>query len=205
MEQDNQRKKRTILQAAVLLLLVMSLMGNVLLYTKHIEHTRGKAVDTGQSIFDSFKDGQSELEYWSGIAGQIGELASSDGTAARLSAGHLGDALLQSRHSGMAAIMQHAAAIGGEAFSDAPAEYVAAIEGWRGSLLAIEEGEGPLRPEELSDITALLDVFIALKEPLDSFPYVIEESRNALYRLSGGHEWLELAQRIQALLQETTP
>lgn len=193
--------KRSIVLPATFVLLVMSLMGNVLLYTKHIEHTRGNAYDTGEAILTSFKDGQSELTYWTGIAGQTELLAESEGPSARLSAAHLGGAMLQDAHGGIASIMDHAAAIDNARFGDAPAVYDSFVEWWNERLLAIGEGEGPLNPDEQKAISSLMQQFDDLTEVMAAFPYEIEGSRNALYRLSGGHDWLDLAEELQLSLQ----
>ncbi|MCR2803187.1 hypothetical protein [Paenibacillus soyae] len=193
--------KRSIALPVTLVLLVMSLMGNVLLYTKHIEHTRGNAYDTGEAIFTGFKDGQSELAYWAEIAEQASLLADTDAESARLTAEHLGGAMLQAEHSGIAAIMDHAAVIGGERFGEAPAAYDAFVNNWHDRLLAIGEGEGALNPDERKAVMALMDHLAGLTELITAFPYEIEGSRNAMYRLSGGHDWLDLADEIQSSLR----
>ncbi|RIX54119.1 hypothetical protein D3P08_07690 [Paenibacillus nanensis] len=194
---QHEQKKRPIALPVTLLLLVMSLMGNVLLYTKHIEHTRGNAEETGQDIVKAFMSSQFDLEYWSKFAEDISALAVEDGDAARKRAVHFADALLHSGDNGLSEIIRIAHDIDDDRFADAPEAYTLYMNQLIARLNAIGEGSGPLNPDEHKAVANMLQSFTGLTEPIAAFPYAAEGSRNALIRIAGGHDWLDLADKLQ--------
>lgn len=200
MDQQEQ-KKRPIALPVTLLLLVISLMGNVLLYTKHIEHTRGNAEETGQEIVKAFMSSQFDLEYWSKFAEDMNALAEADGDAARQRAVHFADALLHSGDNGLSEIIRLAHDINESRFSVAPETYTLYMNQLIARLKAIGEGSGPLNPDERKAVANMLQSFAGMTEPINSFPYAAEGSRNALIRIAGGHDWLDLADKLQESLR----
>lgn len=193
--------KRPLALPITLILLVMSLMGNVLLYTKHIENSRGNEQEQGQSIVNSFKESQSDLAYWSEFVNRIEEYPDSESELARQAAAHLAEALQRNGSEGLSEMMIKAAEINAERFEGATDDYAAYIKWLSDRLLAIGEGSGPLNPDEKKAVENTKLSFGELTERLAAFPYQAEGNRNALIRLAGGYDWLDTADLIKESMQ----
>lgn len=200
MDQPKQGK-RPLALPITLILLVMSLMGNILLYTKHIENTRGNAQEQGQSIYDSFKESQSDVAYWSESLGRVAGYPDAESGLARLAASLLAEELQRNGSEGLSVMMSKAAAIDAERFEGAAEDYTAYVKGLYERLLAIGEGSGPLNPDEKKAVENMNASFGELADRLAAFPYQAEGNRNALIRLAGGFDWLDTADLIKESMQ----
>lgn len=193
--------KRPLALPITLILLVMSLMGNILLYTKHIENTRGNTQEQGQNIYDSFKESQNDVAYWSESLGRIVDYPDSESELARQAAALFAEDLQRNGSEGLSAMMSKAAAIDSERFEGAADDYSAYMKWLYERLLAIGEGSGPLNPDEKKAVENMNASFGELTERLAAFPYQAEGSRNALIRLAGGFDWLDTADLIKESMQ----
>ncbi|RJX38270.1 hypothetical protein D3P09_19615 [Paenibacillus pinisoli] len=202
MEQQ-QNGKRSWALPITLVLLVFSLMGNILLYTKHIEHTRSNTELTGETIFQGFKDGQEQVARWSASMGEIGQYASSEPALARLTAAHLADSI-QGDRDGLTVLMEQAAAIDASVYGEASEAYRAYEEKLTGELRVIGAGSGPITEAEQGAIVEVQSSFVNLAEILSAFHYAMEGDRNSMFRLSGGHDWIEIAAELQKAIKSYT-
>lgn len=180
----------------MLVLLVMSLMGNILLMTKNIEHSRGNEVEAGEVVYDGFVQSRDHLAVWSGYMDQVVAPKGGEASLSRLSASHLAS-LVASDEGGLSVLMASSAEIGGAEYADAAQQYEGFRKKLAEELAAIGNGNGPLQGSELEKISAVQALFVQLTEQLGQFHYEMEGDRNSLIRLSAGHDWLEIAKELQ--------
>lgn len=197
--------KRPVALAVALILLVFSVMGNVLLLTKNIEHTRSSAEREGEAIFAGFAGSRDYLEHMGQYAEQLLQLAGTDADAARLTAAHMADAAVREGKV-IASLMAKAEETGGSGFAgagQAAADYLSVRVGEE--LKRIGEGAGPLAPEEREAAKAIQSAFDDLSKIVSSFHFAMEGSRGAMIRLSSGFEWLDIAERMHDRMLEPAP
>ncbi|MBH5318140.1 hypothetical protein I6N90_10005 [Paenibacillus sp. GSMTC-2017] len=199
----NKTGRRPIALPITLVLLVMSVMGNVLFSTKNIEHSQREIVEEGQAIFEGFVQGKADLEYWSRSITQIEELSSKDAEAARLTASHMSEMVLQSGK-GIDDLMRKAKELSSENFAQAPGGYAFLRNQMHQKLLSIGEGSGALKQEELQSIEEIKSVITDLSNSISKFHFAIEGNKNALIRLSGGHDWLDIADALHKTILSYT-
>lgn len=202
MEQQ-QNGKRNWALPITLVLLVFSLMGNILLYTKHIEHTRSNTEHSGETIFQGFKDGQEQVAHWSATMQEIGQYMSSEPALARLTAAHLADSM-ERDEVGLSVLMEQAADIDAAVYGEAPEAYKGYEAKLVGELRDIGAGSGPITEAEQGAIGEVQSSFANLTEILSAFHYAMEGDRNSMFRLAGGHDWIEIAAELQKSLNNYT-
>lgn len=180
-------------------------MGNILLYTKHIEHTRGNTEQTGETIFQGFKDSREQLTHWSAYIEEMQLRSDSDSESAlaRLAAAHLADSI-DRQNSGLAVLMEHAAIIDNEGYGQAVEIYSAYKEKLGGTLTGIGEGSGAFTEAERQAVNEVQSSFVSLTELLSAFHYEMEGIRESMFRLAGGHEWMDIADELQKALRDYT-
>lgn len=198
MEKNQPQGKRSIALPITLLLLVMSVMGNVLLYTKNIEHTRGQAQEDGLAIYNSFEEARAELAYWSEL-GQTALQAAEAGVS-RATAGFLGQTMTRSA-SGLSALFDKAGEIDQEQFADARQTYDTFVASRSESLSKMETAGGPLSESESAWLAATVDKFAELDAIISEFHFIGKDSSSVLIRLSGGHDWLDVMEKLLVSVQ----
>ncbi|RJE89875.1 hypothetical protein D3P07_06515 [Paenibacillus sp. 1011MAR3C5] len=199
MEQQ-QNGKRSWALPITLVLLVFSLMGNILLYTKHIEHTRGDIVRTGEMIFQGFKEGQEQLAHWSVYLEEIQLNADTEPALARLTAKHF-NVSVDREQAGLAVLMSHAAEIDSAAFSQDSETYDAYEKKLQQALQDIGSGSGALSEAEHAAVSEAQSSFVSLTELMSAFHYEMEGDRNSMVRLANGHDWIDIASELQKALK----
>lgn len=192
--------KRPLALPITLILLVMSLMGNVLLLTKNMEHSRGEAFEEGESIFQGFAQSRIDLINWSQSASEIESLSPSDAAIARLYAKHWAEAT-DKDGDGLYKLMVYANRLSADVFPDSAAIYSSYQKKLREELLMIASGNGSLHDGELQLLAGLKASIAELSELLETFHYGMEGDRNAYIRLSAGHDWLDIAEELQKTLK----
>ncbi|MFF2887778.1 hypothetical protein [Paenibacillus sp. NPDC057967] len=200
MEQQ-QNGKRSWALPITLVLLVFSLMGNILLYTKHIEHTRGDIVRTGEMIFHGFKEGQEQLAHWSAYMEEIQQRADTEPGLARLAAKYF-NISVDREQAGLAVLMAQAAEIDSAAYSHASETYDAYEEKLKAMLQGIGAGSGALSEAERAAVSEAQSSFVNLTELMSAFHYAMEGDRNSMVRLTGGHDWIDIASELQKALKD---
>ncbi|GKU79724.1 hypothetical protein [Paenibacillus sp. L3-i20] len=200
---DKKTRRRPLALPITLILLVMSIMGNVLYSTKNIEYSQREKVEAGQQIFDGFANGKKDMDYWGQYIAQIQQMSTIDAQGARLTASHLSEALVQNE-SGLAVLMKDAAELSSEEFSQASGEYDALIKRMHEELRSIGDGNGALKEEELQNVEAAKAVITELSTGVNKFHFSMEGNRNALIRLSGGYDWLDIAAILHNTIKSYT-
>ncbi|MHA6483721.1 hypothetical protein ACX1C1_17675 [Paenibacillus sp. strain BS8-2] len=201
MDKKQQAVKRSFALPITLLLLVMSVMGNVLLYTKNIEHTRGQTEEEGRAIFENFEHSRSELANWSKLASQTAELGSNESGASRLLAGFLADAL-SGNESGIDALLGTASTLNQSTFAEAPQAYESYAASLQQELTQIRDASGALTESELSALDAMITNFANLDAIIGEFHFTGKDSHNVLIRLAGGHDWLDIAEKLLVAVRQ---
>jgi hypothetical protein len=189
--------KRSVALPVTLLLLVMSVMGNVLLYTKNIEHTRGQSEEEGLAIFNSFEQAREELAYW----GELAVQAADDEGLNRVTAGFLAESMDRSEN-GMRSLFVKASGQDKERFAEAPLAYEAFVSGQRETLSTLEASTGPLTASERSALESVRADFAELDAIISEFHFTGKDSSSVLIRLSGGHDWLDVIEKLLAALRK---
>lgn len=198
MDNNQPQGKRSIALPVTLLLLVMSVMGNVLLYTKNIEHTRGQAQEDGLAIYSSFEEAGAELAYWSEL-GQSA-LQAADAGVSRATAGFLAQSLARSE-SGLGTLFDKAGEIDPERFADARQTYDAFVASRIESLTKMEAAGGPLSQSESEVVASAVEKFAELDAAINEFHFTGKDSSSVLIRLSGGHDWLDVMEKLLVSVQ----
>ncbi|REK77413.1 hypothetical protein [Paenibacillus paeoniae] len=201
--EQQQNVKRSWALPITLVLLVFSSMGNILLYTKHIEHTRGNTVQTGESIFQGFKEGQEQLAHWSAYLEEVLSRAESEPSLARLTAVHMADGVAR-EHAGLAVLMEHAGMIDSANLGQAADSYAAYEQKLEGTLRSVGTGSGGLTETERQSLGEVQSSFVKLTELLSAFHFGMEGDRNSMIRLTGGHDWIDIAEELHKELREYT-
>ncbi|MDQ6421123.1 hypothetical protein RB620_16975 [Paenibacillus sp. LHD-117] len=197
MEQKQQSGKRPLALPITLLILVMSVMGNVLLYTKNIEHSRGKAEAEGLAVYTHFEKAREELAYWIRLADEAAGAANANNEASRITAAYLSEAIARGEGE-LGALFLKAKELDETRFGEAPQAYESYIGRLGAFLAAIGKGSGPLSNDELEALASSKSDFLELDKLLGEFYYGGTDNRNVLVRLSGGHDWLTIAEKLQA-------
>lgn len=201
MENKQPSGKRSIALPVTLLLLVMSVMGNVLLYTKNIEHARGQSEEDGLAIYSGFEQARDELAYWSKLAAGAAEEGAADAGANRARAGFLAESMDRSEI-GISALFVKASEQDKVRFAEAPQAYDDFVASHREALERIEAADGSLSESERSALEAAVSDFAELDAILSEFHFTGKDNSSVLIRLSGGHDWLDLADQMLAAVRK---
>lgn len=195
MENKQPPAKRPIALPVTLLLLVMSVMGNVLLYTKNIEHTRGQAEEEGLAIFSGFERARDELVFWSGLAGQAASQTAGDAGAGRASAGFLAESMARSE-GGLGYLFDKAGEMDQDRFADARQSYDAFVASRSEALSRIKTADGLLSVNDRDWLAGTSGEFAELDAIASEFHFTGKDSSSVLIRLSGGHDWLDVIEKL---------
>ncbi|MFD0958629.1 hypothetical protein [Paenibacillus chungangensis] len=201
---QQQKGKRSIALPVTLILLVMSLMGNVLLLTKNINNGQRIAVQKGEVIFDRAKQSLELAQNMEGRMMELIELSPSDGTAQRLAARY---AAIDLQHDGssLKELMATAELQSEGALEGAGATTEAYIDNFSYErLFAIGNGAGALDESERKAIEELQQSFSELQRAISTFSFVGEGNKSFMIRLSSGYGWHDVATSIEAVIQQYT-
>jgi len=195
LEKKQQPDKRPLALPITLLILVLSVMGNVLLYTKNIEHSQNQSQKEGKAVFTSFEKARDVLNYWSGLADEAKALPADSSDEARLTSRYLAEAMERGKEP-LEALFVKASELEEAAFANAPADFDAYIDKYREPIKAIGDGSGSLTDAEHAALDAAKSSFAELDGMLAEFHFTGADDRNVLLRLSGGHDWLPIAEKL---------
>lgn len=188
--------------AVTLVILVLSLMGNILLATKNIGLSQSQKVEQGENIIANLEWLRDELLFWQEA---FGEMAASDESRGdvRLAAGFMAKSMSTggaSLSSSLSNLMSAAQQLQPNSLSSGPGAagyYMSKL----GELLGdISGGNGPLTADEIQELNDAASSFQQLEEAVSEFNFAIKGDRLSMIRLAGGHEWLHIAAKLQELL-----
>ncbi|MCU6707666.1 hypothetical protein M6D81_02995 [Paenibacillus sp. J5C_2022] len=199
---QQEKGKRSIALPVTLILLVMSLMGNVLLLTKNININQTNAVEEGGVILDRAKRSLELAQYMEGQMMEVRELSTSDGTAERLAARYAASSL-QRGGSSLKELMATAELQAAGALEGAGAAAEAYVDSFAYErLTGIGNGAGALDDSERKTIEQLQQSFSELAGALSAFSFAGEGNKSFMIRLSAGHGWHEVAGSVQAVMRQ---
>jgi len=194
--EKEQSGKRSLALPITLLLLVMSVMGNVLLSTKNIGYTRDQTVDEGRAVFTQLEKGKSDLAYWSRLAGEAVASPAAENGIGRVTAAYLSESIARGE-AHLGSLLDTAEKLDVSAFEGAAGAYADFMADRKEKLAAIGAGSGPLADAERAALEGSKTSFEEMEELLTEFHYAGSDNKNVLIRLAGGHDWLPIAAKLR--------
>lgn len=193
--------KRSMALAISLILLVISLIGNVFFMSKYLQHGQDDKVRAGESIYESLVQNR---DYFDEMKRQIHELealAESDGSSARVAAAFIANSANlegQGLRTTMLYASEQSETTFGQAIETAEA-YVAKVHE---QLSAIGSQSGPISEQERQWIGGLKATFDEMSAAVGGFYFNIEGNRSAMQRMANGFSWLDVADNMQQKMLE---
>ncbi|OBR63102.1 hypothetical protein A7K91_23655 [Paenibacillus oryzae] len=188
--------------AVTLVILVLSLMGNILLLTKNMGFSQGEKVEQGETIIANLEWLRDGLAIW-GEA--LEEMAASDEARGdvRMTAGFMAASLSTvegSFYSSLFNVMGAAQELQPSNLSNGPGAVSYHMSKLRNLLGDISGGSGALTADEMLELEDAAASIQQLKEAVSEFNFAVKGDRLSMIRLAGGHEWLPVAAKLQELL-----
>ncbi|MHA7962718.1 hypothetical protein ACX93W_01145 [Paenibacillus sp. CAU 1782] len=200
MKEQGQAKQggRSKALAITLVILVMSLMGNILLATKNIGFSQSEKVEQGEDIIANLEWIRDELAFWQTAYSEMAASNESGGDA-RLAAGIMAKSMSKGG-ADLLSLLSTAKQLQPNSFSSGPGAVSYYMIELRDLLGDISGGDGALSADEIQELEDAESSFRQLEEAVSQFHFAVKGDRLSMIRLAGGHEWLHIAARLQELL-----
>lgn len=193
--------KRSWPLAVTMMLLLFSLIGNVLLLTKYMQHNQDEKVRAGEEIYEALVQSRDYFESMNGMLTELEELLESDESHVRIAAAYVADAALHNGQS-LSKLMEHADKLSDQTLGQAEETANAYVNGIHDQLNRISSESGALSEQDRHYLSDIRNSYEEMTVIMESFHFRIEGIRSAMIRLSGGYDWLEIAEELhQALLK----
>jgi len=196
--EPQQTGKRSIALPITLVILVFSLIGNVFLYSQFLQNKQENNYVKGQKIF---KAAIGSKDYVEKMLPQLDALLQSKTLDERYAIAFLSGKAAANGHA-LVEFTAEAASVIAEPEKinkELASAYVTDVDK---GLQTIGHYDGALNETDASYIQGLKSAFETISGVLSGFNTNIGESRIAIIRLSSGLEWVELAQQVQAVMEE---
>jgi len=195
---EQQRKlekkgKRPIALPITLVLLVFSLIGNVFLYSLHLQNTQNEKYDEGLVIF---KAAEGTVLYFQEMNAKAEALLQGNGLKERIAVQYDSGAA-SAKGAEVIALMEKAAAYKPEQFAEVEAvqRY---LDGINDTLTGIGSYEGSLTENDRAQLEKLI-VDLKEKEGIAaSFNLDIVNYKTSVIRIAAGYGWLEMTEKLYA-------
>jgi len=201
-QKEARQKGRYKALAVTLVILVLSLMGNILLLTKNMGFSQGEKVEQGERIIANLEWLRDGLAFW-GEA--LKEMAASDEARGdvRMTAGFMANSLTTGG-AGMSSSLHElttaAQKLQPNGLSSGPGAASYFVSKLSNLLGDISGGSGTLTADEMLELEEAAYSFQQLEEAVSEFNFAVKGDRLSMIRLAGGHEWLPVAAKLQELL-----
>ncbi|NBD22866.1 hypothetical protein [Paenibacillus glycinis] len=194
---EEQQTKRPIFTPIVLILLTVSLIGNVFLYSKMLQNEQSDKADRGAGVLQS---GNDAIAFFDLAVAQTGDLIAKPELASRMLAK---SKLIAAYRQATAAedFVQAAEDANGKPFPAAKRSATEFMDQTLASLQAIGNHDGPLADGEQAYLSELLQVFKACQQELSAFRHDTINHEQSLAILVDG-AWPPMAGKLLAHMNE---
>jgi hypothetical protein len=185
----------------VLLLLVLSLIGNVYLYSEKLQDGKAERKEQGRSIIVQAMDAHSMIQ---GIGNRLETIATTESLETRMIQKQELARLMQHGQNTIGSLIAQADGRGGRApLEEADMQAVHSFLTSAGAaMIAIGNHADPLTAEEAAYVAMLQDSFVALEEISVRFDFVAEPTEMMALQAAGGGEWVEIAYEMAAAMRK---
>ncbi len=191
--------KRPMALPITLLLLVVSLIGNVFLYSQFLQNGQEKKYELGKSIYG---DAVSAIDYAEGISAQLPALTASGSLDERMAVKYEA-AQSVAKQGAIVSLAKAAHTLTGEKGAIRTASFDGFIEYVDEQLQAVGRYEGELNEADRQSLLELGQVLDAISEHLrGTFNESIADSKAALIRVSTGIGWIDSMPELQQLAEQ---
>ncbi|GGG10758.1 hypothetical protein [Paenibacillus abyssi] len=194
---EQQAPKRSMFAPIVLVLLVMSMTGNVLLYSQKLHTDLSKREERGERIIMSAWDSKLHID---SLLEQVTRLLESTDVKERIEAKQ-GIGFAFQKSSAISAFVEEAQAKEPRETAGGQRDASAFISDIELSLRSIANHEDALTAEERAYLTLVKDIYTKLQEPIHRFSVTELTEQNALTTENGG-QWIELAYSMLSIMNE---
>ncbi|MBD2869475.1 hypothetical protein [Paenibacillus arenilitoris] len=190
--------KRPLALPITLVILVLSLMGNVLLYTLHLQHTQEARYDEGQDIYRAAVESKLYVDELSAhVDAVLGSKATEDRLEAKYGFGRA--AVLGT---GVIELVAHAERYSEEEGANGVEKATLFVNNVDAALRQVGNYGGPLKEKDLAYLNSLKATLEEMAGALGGINTNLSDNRAAITRLSSGLEWPAHAVRLLRLLEE---
>lgn len=196
---QEQKKKRPIFTPVVLLLLTMSLMGNVALYTKKIQNDHDKKVSRGNTIIQS---GNESKKFFANVAATATDLLQKQDVPSRLADKSKLLAAFQETPQ-VIQFIKEAETSNGQTTEKGKKDATAILHATESTLIELGNHDGPLSTNEISYLQALIKTYQTCSETMQSFDHDTWSDTNALTILVD-KEWVDMGMKLSVTLSDSS-
>ncbi|AZN40459.1 hypothetical protein [Paenibacillus albus] len=195
---EEQQKKRPIFTPVILLLLTMSLMGNVVLYTKKIQNDQDTKVARGNTIIQSGNETKGHFKL---IADTAQHMLDKQDVPSRLADKSKLLAAFQTAPQ-VIQFIKEAEISKGQSFQADKQDASAFMKQAQTRLTNLGNHEGPLKANETEFLQGLIKTYQACAETMQPFDHDTWSQTNALTILVD-KEWVAMAEKLQQTLHDS--
>ncbi|RAP76717.1 hypothetical protein [Paenibacillus montanisoli] len=188
---EEQKPKRPIFTPIVLILLTFSLIGNVFLYARSLQHGKDQRIERGMTILQSGKETKLHFEQ---VTSGLDDLLNHEDMPTRLAAKSLLIAAYN-KSSAVTAFIKEAETSNGTPFASSNRNAATFLEQAEKSLQALGNHTGPLTDEERSYLKTLLAVNQACATAMASFKHDTISDTTAM-TIQVDKAWVQSAQKL---------
>ncbi|REE93058.1 hypothetical protein A8990_102144 [Paenibacillus taihuensis] len=195
---QEEKKKRPIFTPIVLLLLTMSLMGNVALYTQKIQNDHDKRVARGNTIIQS---GNETKKFFQEVAATAQHMLDKQDIASRLEDKSKLLAAFQEKPQ-VIQFIKEAETSNGKPFEGVKTNAEDFFKFNENSLLTLFNHDGPLEANEMHFLQALVKTYRACSETMQPFDHDTWSATSALTILVD-QEWVAMGKKLAQSLSDS--
>ena len=203
-DEDNRQEesqRRGWFAPIVLVLLVLSLIGNVYLYSEKLQDGKAERKEQGLAIIVHTMDAHSMIQ---GIGNRLETIATTDSLETRMVQKQELTRLMQHGQDTIGTLVALADGRGGRTpLEEADAQAVNSFLSTAGAaMIAIGNHADPLTAEEAAYVAMLQDSFIALEEISVQFDFVAEPTEMMALQAAGGGAWVDIAYELASAMRK---
>jgi len=194
--------KKPIALAVTLVFLLISVILCVMFSSQNIAHKQTQKIEVGLKIFGSLEQALLKTEQLQQLSSKMNGYSLEESNVIRV-IGATSLYSLQDLQREVDHLLQQGIEIDQAAFSEqAVGRQYLLLQNLQNQLTALGAGNGTLTPEEQELLNAFATHVEQLHGIIDKFNFAMKDNKNAMIRLAGGFEWIEIGQQLDQYMNQ---
>lgn len=194
--------KKPIALAVTLILLTITAMLCVMFSTQYIAEKQLQKAGTGEAIFNGLEQAKLKTEQLQELTANMLAYSEEESSLVRVTAA-TSLYIVQDLEREVDGLLQHGISIDKDGFSEQTlAQQYTLLQSMQDRLNVIAAGNGKLVEEDQLSLQSLDEQLEQLASITGKFNFVMKGNKNAMIRLAGGFEWIDIGKELDQYINK---